>query len=88
MAANQNWRLIDVDALDPELQYPAELLSPPFDPVPLSTVQQLSQQCRGLLQRGENAEALRIALQNVPYGADDAGKVVHTSKISRSYKSK
>ncbi|KAK6515412.1 hypothetical protein TWF506_007748 [Arthrobotrys conoides] len=81
MAANQNWRLIDVDALDPELQYPAELLSPPFEPVPLSTVQQLSQQCRGLLQRGENAEALRIALQNVPYGADDAGKDLHCTTI-------
>ena len=75
MAANQNWRLIDVDALDPELTYPEELLKPHFEPVPTSSIQQLNQQCRGLLQRGENTEALRLALENVPYGGDEAGKV-------------
>ncbi|EPS36039.1 hypothetical protein H072_10402 [Dactylellina haptotyla CBS 200.50] len=81
MAANQNWRLIDVDALDPELTYPAELLSPPFEPVPTSAIQQLGQQCRGLVQRGESSEALRIALESVPYGADEAGKDLHCSTV-------
>ena len=82
MAVNQNWRLIDVDALDPELQYPAELLSPPFEPVATSTIQQGNQQCRGLLQRGENTEALRIALENVPYGGDETGKVFEAIAMS------
>lgn len=75
MAVNQNWRLIDVDALDPELEYPPELLSPPAEPVDISVVQSVGQQCRGLLQRGDAPQALRIALENVPYGADADGKV-------------
>ena len=75
MAATQNFRLIDVDALDPDLTYPAEFLKPQFDPVSTASIQQLNQQCRGLLQRGENGEALKMALEGVPYGGDDAGKV-------------
>ncbi|KAF3930694.1 hypothetical protein ABW19_dt0208423 [Dactylella cylindrospora] len=81
MATNTNWRLIDVDALDPELQYPDELLHPPFEPVPTSAIQSLNQQCRGLLQRGENTEALRVALEQVPYGADEAGKDLHCTTV-------
>lgn len=75
MAATQNYRLIDVDALDPDQVYPPELLNPPSEPVPLSAIQSLNGQCRGLLQRGENAQALQLALENAPYGGDDAGKV-------------
>lgn len=70
-----------MDALDPELTYPAELLKPHFEPVPISAIQQLNQQCRGLLQRGENTEALRLALENVPYGGDEAGKDLHCSTV-------
>jgi len=78
MAATQNWRLLDVDALDPELAYPEEYLKPQYEPVSTSTIQQLNSQCRGLLQKGDNSEALKIALENAPYGGDEAGKVCNT----------
>jgi len=78
MAATQNWRLLDVDALDPELAYPEEYLKPQYEPVSSSTIQQLNSQCRGLLQKGDNGEALKIALENAPYGGDEAGKVCNT----------
>jgi hypothetical protein len=73
--ATGNWRLIDVDALDPENAFPGELLAPQFAPVPLAEIQALASQCRQALQRGETEEALQYALNNVPYGADDQGKV-------------
>lgn len=70
-----NYRLIDVDALDPENAFPAELLTPQFDLVAIGDIQALATQCRQLLQRGNQEAALRSALENVPYGGDDQGKV-------------
>lgn len=69
-----NYRLIDVDALDPDNAFPAELLNPQFPTVQIEGVQALSQQARQLLQRGDHESALRFALENVPYGADEQGK--------------
>jgi actin related protein 2/3 complex subunit 5 len=73
--AQSNWRLIDVDALDPENAFPAELLTPQFTPILLAHVQALATQCRQALQRGEQEDALQSTLQNVPYGGDDQCKV-------------
>lgn len=70
-----NYRLIDIDALDTDTQFPPELLSPPLPPVDISEIQGLASQCRQFLQKGEQEGALRIALENVPYGGDEAGKV-------------
>lgn len=75
--ANINWRTINVDALDPESSYNFDLtsLTPAVQPVSTADVQQLAGQIRQLL-RGGNAEgALRGALENPPYGADEQGKV-------------
>ncbi|KAA8904646.1 actin-related protein 2/3 complex subunit 5 [Sphaerosporella brunnea] len=79
--ATGNWRLIDVDALDPENAFPAELLTPQFAPVPLADIQALANHCRQSLQRGEQEEALLTALKNVPYGGDDQGKELHLATI-------
>ncbi|KAI5847699.1 actin-related protein 2/3 complex subunit 5 [Morchella snyderi] len=76
-----NYRLIDIDALDPDAAFPADLLTPHFDPVPSSEIQSLANACRQQLQRGEQDGALVTALQNVPYGADDAGKDLHLATV-------
>ncbi|KAK4547620.1 hypothetical protein LTR36_000577 [Oleoguttula mirabilis] len=84
MAANINWRTINIDALDPESAYNFDLttLTPAVQPVSSSEVQTLSGQVRQLL-RGGNAEgALRGALENAPYGADEQGKAMHLSVVT------
>ena len=79
--ATINYRLIDVDALDPEAAFPAELLTPPCDPIPTSEIQSLATHCRQLLQRGDQEAALVAALENVPYGGDEHGKVFSAPKL-------
>jgi len=73
--AQVNYRLIDVDTLDPENAFPVELLTPHFEPVAIGDIQALATQCRQLLQRGDQEAALHSSLENVPYGGDDQGKV-------------
>jgi len=75
--ADFNWRTINIDALDPESAYNFDLstLTPTIQPTSTQDVQTLNGQIRQLL-RGGNAEgALRGGLENVPYGADEQGKV-------------
>lgn len=75
--ANINWRTINIDALDPESAFNFDLttLTPAVQPVSTADVQTLSGQIRQLV-RGGNAEgALKGALENAPYGADEGGKV-------------
>ncbi|KAL7272650.1 hypothetical protein RUND412_004539 [Rhizina undulata] len=76
-----NYRLIDVDALDPETANPLEIITPQFSPVPITDIQALAQHCRQLLQRGDQEAALRAALEGVPYGADEQGKELHLQTI-------
>ncbi|KAG0131529.1 actin-related protein 2/3 complex subunit 5 [Tuber indicum] len=79
--ATINYRLIDIDALDPESAFPAELLTPPCDPIPTSEIQSLATHCRQLLQRGDQEAALVAALENVPYGGDEQGKELHLGTV-------
>lgn len=75
--AEFNWRTINIDALDPESSYNFDLtsLTPAVQPISTADVQTLAGQIRQLL-RGGNAEGALIgALENPPYGADEAGKV-------------
>ena len=75
--ANINWRTINIDALDPEsaTNFDLSTLTPAVVPVSTSDVQTLSGQIRQLMRGGDNEGALRGALENVPYGADEQGKV-------------
>ena len=75
--ANINWRTINIDALDPESSHNFDLstLTPAVQPVSTSDVQTLSGQVRQLSRGGDNEGALRGALENAPYGADEQGKV-------------
>ena len=75
--ADFNWRTLNIDALDPESAYNFDLttLTPAVQPVSSSDVQTLSGQVRQLLRVGNAEAALRGALENAPYGADEQGKV-------------
>ena len=75
--ADFNWRTLNIDALDPESAYNFDLttLTPAVQPVSSSDVQTLSGQVRQLLRGGNAEAALRGALENAPYGADEQGKV-------------
>jgi actin related protein 2/3 complex subunit 5 len=75
--AQINWRTIDIDALDPESSSNFDLtsLTPAVQPIATADVQTLAGQVRQLLRGGDSEGALRGALENPSYGADDAGKV-------------
>ena len=75
--ANVNWRTINIDALDPDSPANFDLISltPAVTPVSTADVQSLAGQIRQLLRGGDNEGALQGALESVPYGADDKGKV-------------
>lgn len=79
--ANVNWRTINIDALDPDSAYNFDLstLTPALEPVSTSDVQSLAGQIRQLLRGGDSEGALRGALENAPYGADERGKVRGTT---------
>ncbi|KAH0563200.1 hypothetical protein GP486_002231 [Trichoglossum hirsutum] len=79
----QNYRLINVDKLDPESSsnFPISTLSPPVAPVSSADVQSLAGQIRQLLRGGDTEGALRGALENVPYGGDDRSKEVHLAIV-------
>ena len=75
--AQVNWRTINIDLLDPESSANFDLssLTPNVQPVSAEDVQTLAGQVRQLLRGGDSEGALRGALENPPYGADDRGKV-------------
>jgi actin related protein 2/3 complex, subunit 5 len=72
-----NWRTINIDALDPDSPYNFDLgaLAPSVTPVSIADVQNFAGQIRQLLRGGDSEGALRSALENPPYGADEKGKV-------------
>ena len=73
----QNYRLINIDRLDPESpsNFDVTTLSPAVAPVSYSDVQTLAGQIRQLLRSGDTEGALRGALENAPCGGDDRTKV-------------
>lgn len=86
--AEFNWRTINIDALDPESSYNFDLstLTPAVQPVSTADVQTLAGQVRQLLRGGNPEGALRGALENPPYGADDQGKVGPRSQKPSAHK--
>lgn len=72
-----NWRTINIDAYDPDSAANFDLgtLTPAVVPVSTADVQSLAGQIRQLLRGGDSEGALRGALENAPYGADERGKV-------------
>jgi actin related protein 2/3 complex subunit 5 len=75
----QNYRLINIDKLDPESSsnFPISTLSLPVASISSADVQSLAGQIRQLLRGGNTEGALRGALDNAPYGGDDRSKVCY-----------
>lgn len=75
--ADFNWRTLNIDALDPEssINFDLATLTPAVQPVSTQDVQTLSGQIKQLMRAGQAEEALKGALENPPYGADEQGKV-------------
>ncbi|KAI9843765.1 MAG: hypothetical protein M1837_006126 [Sclerophora amabilis] len=72
----QNYRLINIDRLDPEssANFDVSTLSAAVNPVSSADVQSLAGQVRQLLRGGDSEGALQGALENAPYGGDEKGK--------------
>ncbi len=78
MSLQQNYRLINIDRLDPDspANFDLSTLVPADASVTSSAeAQSLAGQIRQLLRGGDAEGALRGALENVPLGGDDRAKV-------------
>ncbi|KAF2859889.1 Arp2/3 complex 16 kDa subunit ARPC5 [Piedraia hortae CBS 480.64] len=82
--AEVNWRTINIDALEPDSCYNFDLatLTPAVEPISHDQVQTLCGQIRQLLRGGDAEGALRGALENVPYGADEKDKTMYLSAVA------
>jgi len=79
MSLIDNWRTINIDALDPETStnFDTATLHPAFAPVSADEVRSIGQQVKQLLRGGDAEGALRGALESAPYGGDASVKVSH-----------
>ncbi|KAF7888556.1 uncharacterized protein EAF02_003097 [Botrytis sinoallii] len=80
---SDNWRTINIDALDPDssTNFDISTLSAQFPPVSDADIRNLAQQIRQLLRGGDAEGALRGALENAPYGSSDSVKEVHLGTV-------
>lgn len=80
----ENWRTINIDALDPESSsnFDTSTLHAPFAPVSQAEITSIGQQVRQLLRGGDAEGALRGALESAPYGGDDAVKDAHLHTVT------
>ncbi|KAI9717795.1 MAG: hypothetical protein M1812_004524 [Candelaria pacifica] len=74
--ALQNYRTINIDALDPDspTNFNISTLHPPLPSASAAEIQSLVGQIRQLLRGGDSEGALRGALENAPVGGDKGGK--------------
>lgn len=78
-----NWRTINIDALDPDssTNFDTSTLHPSLAPVSESEIRSIGQQVRQLLRGGDAEGALRGALESAPYGGDDGVKEIHLGTV-------
>lgn len=77
----EDWRRIDIDALEPENHLSKEDLIPDLPPVSYDQVVQVSQQVRLSLSLGQFLPALQLALDNAVYVADEKTKELHAETV-------
>jgi actin related protein 2/3 complex subunit 5 len=77
MSLAENWRTINIDALDAESSsnFDTTTLHPAFAPVSADEIRSIGQQVKQLLRGGDAEGALRGALESAPYGGDASVKV-------------
>ncbi|KAH7346807.1 actin-related protein 2/3 complex subunit 5 [Rhexocercosporidium sp. MPI-PUGE-AT-0058] len=81
---SDNWRTINIDALDPESSsnFDTSTLHPAFAPVSENEARGVGQQVRQLLRGGDAEGALRGALESAPYGGDVIVKDIHLQTVT------
>ncbi|TVY42530.1 Actin-related protein 2/3 complex subunit [Lachnellula subtilissima] len=81
---SDNWRTINIDALDPESSsnFDTTTLHPAFAPVSDAEIRNVGQQVKQLLRGGDAEGALRGALESAPYGGDAGVKEVHLQTVT------
>jgi len=81
---NDNWRTINIDALDPDSSsnFDISTLHPPHAPVSDAEIRAIGQQVRQLLRGGDAEGALRGALESAPYGGDTGVKELHLQTVT------
>ncbi|KAG4435614.1 hypothetical protein IFR05_008889 [Cadophora sp. M221] len=81
---SDNWRTINIDALDPESSsnFDTSTLHPAFAPVSENEARGIGQQVRQLLRGGDAEGALRGALESAPYGGDAVVKDIHLQTVT------
>lgn len=77
----EDWRQIDIDALEPHNHLSKQDLVPDIPPTSHAEVVQSAQQIKSALSQGQFAQALKVALQSPPYVADAATKDLHTETV-------
>ncbi|CAG89288.2 DEHA2F13112p [Debaryomyces hansenii CBS767] len=76
-----NWRRIDIDALETDNHLSKEDLIPDLPPVSNEEILSLSKQCRSALSSGQFLQALTLALDTPPYVSDEKTKELHSETV-------
>ena len=80
--SSEDWRRIDIDALEPENHLTKEELLPTdIPPTSIDQIQSVASQIRSSLSSGQFQLALILGLDNVPYIADEQTKELHAKTI-------
>lgn len=76
-----DWRRIDIDALEPENHLSKQDLVPDIEPVSLQQVQATAQHVKQALSLGQFAAALQAALDTPPYTSEEQAKTIQTDTV-------
>lgn len=78
---SEDWRRIDIDALDPENTIQPEDLIPPTDPISSAEIQQQISNIRQYISKGSYSEAVQFATSAPPYGASPNDKESYVNTL-------
>lgn len=76
-----DWRRIDIDALEPENHLSKQDLVPDLPPVSYEEIASLASSVKQQLSLGQFLPALQSALDTPPYVADERTKALHTETV-------
>ncbi|CEP23463.1 unnamed protein product [Cyberlindnera jadinii] len=77
----EDWRRIDIDALDPENTMTLEELTPEVPPVSSQEVSSKINNIRTLISKGSHGDAILLAVDEPPYGADEQSKELYLNTV-------
>lgn len=77
----EDWRRIDIDALEPENHLSKEDLIPDLPPTSSQDISAISKQVRQSLSQGQFLQALTLVLDNAPYVAEEQTKTLHAETV-------